>query len=100
MEDAEADAEEVNEVWEMQKRALSDSITPGRRTWLEYRQAVVRPHPLLRRAQSRPGLHLLPHHQRSGTKHPCQVYFSPYDRQPLCIEDAQVQRASEVGGDP
>ena len=29
---------EVEEVWERQKTALSDSITPGRRTWSASKQ--------------------------------------------------------------
>ena len=31
--DAEADAEEVNKVWEMQKKALLDSTILGKHTW-------------------------------------------------------------------
>ena len=41
--DAEADMKKVHEVWEMQKKALSDSTIPGRHTWLGYRRAIVRP---------------------------------------------------------
>ena len=40
--DAEADAEEVNKVWEMQKKALLDSTILGKHTWSGCRQAVVR----------------------------------------------------------
>ena len=42
VEDTEEDAEEVDEVWEMQKRALLDSTTLGKRTQSEYRWAAVR----------------------------------------------------------
>ena len=41
VEDAEKDTEEEDEVWEMQKRALSDSITLGKHTGLRYRQVAV-----------------------------------------------------------
>ena len=39
---AEEDVEEVDEVWEMQKKALLDSPTLGKRTRSGYRQATVR----------------------------------------------------------
>ena len=39
--DTEEDAEEVDKVWEMQKKALLDSTTLGKRTRLGYRQATV-----------------------------------------------------------
>ena len=42
MEDNEADTKEVDEVWEMQKKALSDSTILGKQTQLGYRQAAVR----------------------------------------------------------
>ena len=63
VEDAEEDAEEVDKVWEMQKRALLDSTTLGKRTWSEYRWPQYVSHPSLLRAQSRPCVHPLHHHQ-------------------------------------
>ena len=39
--DTEEDKEEVDEVWEMQKRALSGSTTLGKRSWSGYRWDAV-----------------------------------------------------------
>ena len=41
MVDAEKDTKKVDEVWEMQKKALSDSTILGKHTWLEYKWAAV-----------------------------------------------------------
>ena len=58
-----AEKERMDDVWEMQKKALLDCTTPGRHTWSGYKQAVVHLPSSASSSSTRPQVHPIPHCQ-------------------------------------